>query len=109
MTLKYRTKTLEPSGRYPMKVVTYKTSFYSYVRMGGERKENIEEGLFDPSEHETFTRQGVQYFIHSPYEMFSRESASHQTIVNHSMIVYLNPQKTIIDEALESYPPERLV
>jgi hypothetical protein len=61
--------------------------------MDVERRENLEEGLFDPSELQTFTRQGVQYFIHSPYELFSRESASHHTIVNHSMIVYVNDRQ----------------
>jgi hypothetical protein len=63
----------------------------------------------DPNHHEKFNYQGLNYFIHSPYELVSRDSAFHQTIANHSIIVHLNPRKMIIDEALESYPPERLI
>jgi hypothetical protein len=61
----------------------------------------------DANHHESMMHEGAKYLIHNPYEMFSRESASHQTIVNHSLIVYAVPQKTIIDKALESYSPER--
>jgi hypothetical protein len=62
---------------------------------------------YDYNYHHSFTHQGVNYFIHNPYEMFSKFSAKHQSIANFSMIVYLNPQKTIIDETLEGYEPRR--
>jgi hypothetical protein len=90
-----------------MRVQTYKRGYFSYLREGVKKKEAPEKGLFDPSDHETFTRKGIKHFIHSPYEMFSKESPNHQTFNQHSMIVYLNPQKTIIDKALESFPPKR--
>jgi hypothetical protein len=63
----------------------------------------------DQNHHEKFNYQGLNYFIHSPYELVSRDSAFHQTIANHSIIVQLNPKKMLIDEALENYPPERLI
>jgi acid-sensing ion channel, other len=57
--------------------------------------------------HESFNYEGVNYLIHNPFEMFSRDSKLHQTVANHSITVYLNPVKTIIDEALEAYEPQR--
>jgi hypothetical protein len=59
--------------------------------------------------HKTFDYRGDNYWIHSPYELFSKLSAHHRTIIRHSISVYLNPQKMLIDEALESYPPKRFV
>jgi hypothetical protein len=61
----------------------------------------------DKNHHETFDYQGVKFLIHNPYELFSKQSASHTTVANSSMIVYLNPQKTIIDEVLQKYNPKR--
>jgi hypothetical protein len=64
----------------------------------------------DSNHHENFVYEGAWfYYIHSPYEIFSKESAKHHSITEHSMIVHVNPQKTIIDEAVESYPLKRLV
>jgi hypothetical protein len=63
----------------------------------------------DQNHHEKFNYQGLNYFIHSPYELVSRDSAFHQTIANHSIMVHLSPKKMLIDEALENYPPERLI
>jgi hypothetical protein len=88
-----------------MSVRNHKSGYFSTIQLGINGYKN--EDYLDKNHHESLVYQGAKYLIHSPYELFSRESASHQTIVNHSLIVYLNPQKTIIDEALESYPPER--
>lgn len=66
-----------------------------------------DEKVFDPNHHEKFNYQGLIYLIHNPYELFSKDSVLHQSILNHSMDIYLNPQKTIIDKALESYEPKR--
>jgi hypothetical protein len=63
----------------------------------------------DQNHHEKYNYQGLNYYIHSPYELVTRDSAFHQTLDNHSIIVHLSPRKILIDEALESYPPERLL
>jgi hypothetical protein len=86
-----------------MNVSDYQSGMFSLVglltHVPSKRK-------YDFNHHEKFNYQGVNYFIHSPYELFSKSSVTHQTIANHSMIVYLNPQKRVIDEALESYEPK---
>jgi hypothetical protein len=107
MVFKYRIATFGPPGHYPMTVRTYRSGYFSYLKTGVKENKAPEEGLLDPSDHETFTGKGIKHIIHSPYEMFSKESAKHQTINGHSMIVYLNPQKMIINKALESYPPKK--
>jgi hypothetical protein len=92
-----------------MSATSYKSGFYSIVQLGIKGISGETEDRLDENHHESLVHEGAKYLIHSPYELFSRESASHHTIVNHSVIVHVTPQKTIIDTALESYPPERLV
>jgi hypothetical protein len=65
------------------------------------------ERFVDQNHHKSFDYQGVKFLIHNPYEMFSKLSASHTTIANSSMVVFLNPQTTIIDEVLKGYEPKR--
>jgi hypothetical protein len=64
---------------------------------------------YDRNHHKSYDYQGINYLIHSPFEMPSRFSRKHQTIANSSIIVLLNPTKIVIDEALESYEPKRFV
>jgi hypothetical protein len=61
----------------------------------------------DLNHHESHRIQGSRFLIHNPFDMFSGDSAVHQTIVNHSIIVHLNPVKTIIDKALKNFKPKR--
>jgi hypothetical protein len=99
---KYRIYTKEYKNTYPMNVTAYRQGFYSIVSMFESYAEKIiTEG------HDNFPLDGVNYIIHSPFDLFSKESASYQSIVTHSLVVYLNPQKAIIDEALEKYEPKR--
>jgi hypothetical protein len=102
---KYRTAAQSPPGNYPMSAVDHKSGYFSIIQLGISGFSG--QDYLDENHHESLVHEGAKYLIHSPYELFSRESASHETIVNHSLIVYVNPQKTIIDKALESYPPER--
>jgi hypothetical protein len=90
---------------YPLKVADYQSGFYSYLSLVSYVPRKMR---YEKNHHESHNYQGVNYYIHSPYELVSKFAAKHQTISNSSMIVYLNPQKTIIDEALESYEPKRL-
>jgi acid-sensing ion channel, other len=99
--MKYRIRTMNPNKPYPLNVSEYRSGFSSVLQKTYHKRP------MDINHHEKFNYQGINYFIHSPYEMISRETAVHQSIVNHSMIVYLNPQKTIIDKALEKYSSER--
>jgi hypothetical protein len=88
-----------------LKVAEYQSGYYSFVGMVSFIPS---KQFYDKNHHETFNYQGVNYYIHSPYETVTKFAAKHQTIANHSMIVYLNPRKTIIDEALKNYEPKRL-
>jgi hypothetical protein len=87
-----------------MKVAEYQFGYYSTVDLVSHVPIKMKIEL---NHHETFRYEGVNYLIHNPYEMFSKLSASHQTVNLCSMIVYVNPQKKIIDEALKSYEPKR--
>jgi hypothetical protein len=87
-----------------MSVTLPETGFFSDINKISHFPKRMK---YDYNYHHSFTHQGVNYYIHSPHEMFSKFSAKHQSIANFSMIVYLNPQKTIIDEALKSYEPKR--
>jgi hypothetical protein len=91
---------------YPLSVTDYRSGFLSII-MKRENYPSYSTVYLEQNHHEKFNYQGVNYWVHSPYEVFTKESAFHQTIANHSIIVYVNPRKIIIDEALESYPPER--
>jgi hypothetical protein len=104
MINKYFNEPVDPSESYPMSVTQPKTGYLSEVN---KLSHYPRWKKYDYNYHSSFTHQGVNYYIHSPYEMFSKFTAKHQSIANFSMIVYLSPQKTIIDEALESYEPKR--
>jgi hypothetical protein len=86
-----------------MKVTEHLAGYYGVLRTN----ENYRNMKLFSNHHESFTYQGLNYFIHSPYEMFSKDSAYHRTVVNHSLVVYLNPQKTILDDPLKNYEPYR--
>jgi hypothetical protein len=101
MVPKYGIKMMSSPDDYPQSVQNSRAGFYQLLRTAFENKP-------DTNHHQSHIYQGAKYFIHSPYEMFSSDSVSHQTIYRHHMIVYLSPQKTIIDETLESYPLEKL-
>jgi hypothetical protein len=92
----------------PQHVTDFRSGFVSIIRKRLNYPSYRFESL-DQNHHETYNYQGLNYYIHSPYEFVSRDSAFHQTIANHSIIVHLSPRKILIDEALESYPPERLL
>jgi acid-sensing ion channel, other len=90
---------------YPLSVRESRSGFFSIIRKFLLTFKS--DRLLYTKHHETFNYEGVNYLIHNPFEMFSRDSKLHQTIANHSITVYLNPVKTIIDEALETYEPQR--
>jgi hypothetical protein len=97
------TSQVMPDG-YPFGVHNHRGGFDQKIYY---QDENDKE-QHHTNHHPSHIYRRAKYFIHSPFEIFSSDSASHQTIHLHHMIVYLNPQKTIIDETLESYPLERL-
>jgi hypothetical protein len=98
---KYRSMSQQNTNLYPKHVTDPQAGFFSIIHQTRYRKP------FDTNHHEKHITQGFDYFIHNPHEVLSKASIWYQSIVNHSMIIYLNPQKTIIDEALESFEPER--
>jgi hypothetical protein len=101
---KYRIRTQDPEKPYPMGVDDNRAGFYITFMM-------IENYIFKLQEnhHKLNIYDGAKYLIHSPFELFSKDSPSHQTIPGHSIIVYVNPFKMSIDEAIESYEPQRFV
>jgi hypothetical protein len=91
---------------YPMSVSDYRSGFISVIMKRHKYPRYREESL-DPNHHEKFNYQGINYLIHNPYELFSKDSSLIQTVANHSIIVHLKPKKVIIDQALRSYKPKR--
>jgi hypothetical protein len=104
VVLKYYITSQRLPDRYPYGVYNNRVGFDQRLFYSDEN----DNKQHHTNHHPSHIYRRAKYFIHSPYEMFSSDSASHQTIYAHQMIVYLNPQKTIIDETLESYPLERL-
>jgi hypothetical protein len=101
--MKYRFISKNPKGHYPMRVTDHLSGYYAVLRTN----ENYKNMKLFANHHGSFVHQGDNYFIHSPYELFSRDSAYHRTVVGHLLIVYLNPQKTNIDDPLKNYEPYR--
>jgi hypothetical protein len=101
MVDKYLIKSASSPSKYPQSVYNNKVGFNQVVIP-------TVDDIPDANHQQSHIYEGVKYLIHSPYEMFSADSVSHQTIYGHHMIVYLNPQKTVIEKTLESYPLERL-
>jgi hypothetical protein len=103
--VKYKTWTKDPEKDYPMKVESYESGYFSLVNLVSyiPKLKKIETNY-----HETFNYQGVKYLIHNPYELFLKQSATHTTIANSSMVIYIEPLKTNVDEVLEGYEPEKL-
>jgi hypothetical protein len=101
--MKYRIRSQIPDQPYPMSVEDDQAGFFIMIQM----VESYYKGQIDENHHETHIYKGARFLIHNPNDLFSRDSPSHQTVVSHSMIVHVNPQKTIIDKALESYKPNR--
>jgi hypothetical protein len=90
-----------------MIITEYRSGFFSLFRMKAFWNSYDEEWFIDPNHHKSYLNQGIKYLIHSPYDLFSKSSISYQSITNNSLIIYLNPQKTIIDEDLKSFQPKR--
>jgi acid-sensing ion channel, other len=61
----------------------------------------------DENHHSSSTFLGVNYFFHSPYEMFTKNSKHFQSSPSNALIMYIDPQLTLIEDALKDYPPER--
>jgi acid-sensing ion channel, other len=99
---KYRARAKVPRESYPTNVSDFQSGLFGMIVQARNFK-----APFDTNHYKTYISQGLKLWIHNPYEMFSKISQMHQTITNHSKLIYLNPQKTIIDKALELYPPER--
>jgi hypothetical protein len=91
---------------YPMNVTHFQSGFSSLLRMRPTYLK-YQTITLDQNHHEKYNYQGIKYLIHSPYELFTKQTSIHQSITNHSIIVYLNPKKVIIDKALESYEFKR--
>jgi Amiloride-sensitive sodium channel len=95
----------EHNVTYPTKVNFYRSGFSSLFRLLPYTM-NVDEEI-DVNHHVSYPFLGVNYLFHSPYEMFSRTSKNLQSSPFNSLLVYINPQLTWIDEALSKYPPER--
>jgi hypothetical protein len=90
----------DPDMPYPLSVTDYQFGYVSLVNIISHIP--ILQKLMNQSiHHKTFDYQGVNYLIHSPYDMLSKRLALHRTINKHSIIVYLNPKKVILDESIE--------
>jgi hypothetical protein len=85
-------------------VSDYRSGYVSSINIFPNYKFKQE---YDKNHHKSYDYQGLNYLIHSPFEMPSRFSTKHQTVANSSIIVLLDPTKIEIDEALESYEPKR--
>jgi hypothetical protein len=84
---------------YPLSATYHRSGLFSLFKLRAIYLKDDGHDNF----HKKFVYQSVKYLVHNPYELFTRESTFHQTITNHSLIIYLNPKKTTIDEALEGY------
>jgi hypothetical protein len=89
-----------------MSVTDHRSGYKVLTRLRTPAVKLSQESL-DRNHHEKFNYQGTNYLIHSPFELSSKLSSMHQSIVNSSLIINLKPRKTIIDEALRTYPPRR--
>lgn len=87
---------------YPFQVDYYRSGFSSlfrFIPIGG--------GKIDDNHHASNVYSGVTYLLHSPYEMFSRTSKKVQSSPDNALVIYINPQRTILDESLHEDPPEK--
>lgn len=111
---KFRMKTQDPSDAdddnpdhlYPMKVSEYHSGYFSMMRLLSASK-SLKNLVLDANHHESYVYEGIKYVLHSPYDLFSKSSVQYQSVTDKSLIIYISPQKIIIDKALESYKPKR--
>jgi hypothetical protein len=101
--VKYRIRSQIPDEPYPMSVEDDRAGFYIMIPIFV----NYSAETIDQNHHETHIYKGAKFLIHNPNDLFSKDSPSHQTVVSHSVMVHVDPQKTIIDKALERYKPNR--
>lgn len=73
---KYRIDIQPPPANYPLRVRSHKSGFMSLVQVGIKGYLYKPDRL-DPNHHENFMNEGTKYFIHSPYELFSKDSTSY--------------------------------
>jgi hypothetical protein len=102
LVMKYIAMAKVPKDPYPMRVIDSRSGFHAMTTQSRMYRDPLEV-----NHHEKYNFQGFKYLIHSPFEMISATTTLHQSIVNHSMIIYLNPQKTIIHKTLRSYGAKR--
>jgi hypothetical protein len=103
--MKYRIPTQIPKNRYPMSIEDDQGGFNIMVKMF----ENSFNHSLEENHHKLNIYDGAKFFLHSPFEMFLKDSPNHRTIPGYSMLVYVNPFKMSIDGTLESYEPQRFV
>lgn len=106
MIKEFQARPKDPNDDYPMMISEYHSGFFSVFRMISVYSK-LGDRFLVPNHHKSYVNQGVKYLIHSPYDLFSKSSISYQSVPNNSLIIYLNPQKTQIDDALKNFQPKR--
>jgi hypothetical protein len=106
--MRYKKNTQPPNNSYPTSVTTYESGFFSLYNILSSTS-NFHKGDYKnyKKHHKSFIYQGLNFLINSPYEIFSQWSKTYRTITNNSIVVYLKPERRIIDKALEKYRPEK--
>lgn len=87
-----------------MNVTTYNSGFYSVFRF---EDYNDEEDIKAQREKILEKLLGLNYYFHSPYEMFTKNSKNVQSSPAFSLLLFITPQVTNIDDALINYSLER--
>jgi hypothetical protein len=91
-----------------LKVEEYHGGFFSLIRLVSNQLKFSKLKL-DTNHHKSYVYQGLNFLIHNPFDMFSRSSTLYQSVVNNSIMIYVNPQRTMIEEGLKGFRPKRLV
>lgn len=107
--IKYRRKPNNPieffDEGYPENIETYRAGYHSVIRMLKSASKH-KYGL-DQNHHESQIHLGSRYLFHHPSDMFSKTTIHYQSLPFYSIILFINPKQTVLDDAMKSYSPEK--
>jgi hypothetical protein len=111
---KYRLRPVDPEDylqrhneSYPMSVWSYRSGFRSKITFISRNYYWDKYREIDKNHHPTQVYSGVRYLFHAAFDLFSKSSIQHFSLSAFRVLFLLNPQLTIIDEALHAYPVEK--
>lgn len=105
--MRYRKEPEDPqfiNETYPFKLGSQESGYRAILRAISNYNTS---GTLDTNHHDSQEFQGLRHTIHNANDLFSKSSVHYQSMPRFSLIFLIDPQLTLIEDALRDYQPER--